>query len=132
MWRSARRARSGSYEWYRKTETARPLLRDSGRVCYFNLSATGLCVLGFLFGVDLIAHGLGWLICAAKRGERWAQERTKSLRVAVILECSTRVSASTRSAFPRCFSNRSALAVRLCAFVGCNARFARLVSVGST
>jgi hypothetical protein len=62
----------------------------------------------------------------------WAQERTKSLHVAVILECCTRVSAPTRSAFPRWFSNRSALAVRLYAFVGCNACFARLVSVRST
>jgi uncharacterized membrane protein HdeD (DUF308 family) len=39
----------------------------AGLVILTGLPETGLWVLGFLFGVDLISHGLAWLIYAAKR-----------------------------------------------------------------
>ena len=39
----------------------------AGLVILTGFPETGLWVLGFLFGVDLISHGLAWLIYAAKR-----------------------------------------------------------------
>ena len=39
----------------------------AGLVISIGFPATGLWVLGFLFGVDLISHGLAWLIYAVKR-----------------------------------------------------------------
>jgi uncharacterized membrane protein HdeD (DUF308 family) len=39
----------------------------AGLVILTGFPETGLWVLGFLFGIDLISHGLAWLIYAARR-----------------------------------------------------------------